>query len=48
MEFTEKEKTFLKMLLSIANQIVEYTEELPYVEFNSNDLFYLKEKLGVN
>ena len=48
-EFTEKEKNVLQMLLAICKTIIEAQNgymEIEYEYFDRNDLFYLCEKLG--
>lgn len=50
--FTDREKEFLSMLLSIANIIVEgaggYYELKSYEEFDRRDLYNLALKLGID
>ena len=49
-EFTEKEKNVLQMLLTICKTIIEAQNgymEIDYESFDRGDLYYLSEKLGV-
>ena len=49
-EFTEKEKNVLQMLLTICKTIIEAQNgymDIDYESFGRNDLYYLCEKLGI-
>lgn len=50
-EFTDTEKTFLKMLFNIGDEIIKTADgcyNINCVTFTNNDLFKLAEKLGID
>ena len=49
-DYTDKEKKFLKLLFNIGNKIIETANgyyEINYESFDRNDLFQLAEKVGI-